>query len=327
MRLSSRGVLVPRSLAELLSDFPWEHRGNTTCVTMDSTTVQLDWCALPELIDSANASIAFWQQVLQLLKTHYNDYQGFVILHGTDSMAYTASALSFALTGLAKPVVFTGAQIPLGLPKSDALPNLKLAIMAALRAAALPEVCIAFASRVLRGNRARKVHSTHKAAFGSPNYAPLYSAGRWYQKRIMPRPSVGDITVAPNFNSAVSQCFYTPGMCIDACVTQLQQPGVAGVVVHSLGSGNLPTDKQMLDAFDQMHRQGIIVLHITQCIKGGVVASRYATASALAEVGVVSGADMTPEAAATKLMWVLANSNASQASACLATNQRGEMQS
>jgi L-asparaginase len=260
------------------------------------------------LIDSAEAGPADWHTMAADIAARYHDHDGFVVIHGTDTMAYTASALSFALRGLRKPVIVTGSQIPLCMPRSDARNNL----LGALQLAALhplPEVGLYFNDRLLRGNRATKLASADLAAFDSPHVPPLARVGIEIAvdtARVLPMPAAESFELAPHAGHEVAVLRLYPGMSV-ARLRQMLAPPLAGAVLLTYGAGNGPVGTPgFLDALAEASARGTVVVNISQCLRGSVDQSKYATGSALAAVGVVGGSDLTVEAAVTKLHHLVA---------------------
>lgn len=259
------------------------------------------------LLDSANMTPANWYQIAQDIAAHYDDYDGFVVLHGTDTMAYTASALPFMLEGLAKPVVVTGSQIPLCELRSDGRANLINSLLVA-GGYDLPEVCLCFGDKLLRGCRSQKVEADGLSAFNSPNFPPLGRFGidiDLAHDLILP-PQAGPLTVQPIVNPPVAVLRLFPGITADLLRTLLQPP-LRGLVLETYGVGNGPErDPEFLSALDEAIQRGIVIVACTQCVRGSVDLSAYRTGSALAHVGVVSGGDMTTEAALAKMFYLFA---------------------
>lgn len=260
------------------------------------------------LIDSAEAGPADWHTIATDIAARYAHYDGFVVIHGTDTMAYTASALSFALRGLRKPVIVTGSQIPLCVPRSDARNNL----LGAMQLAAehpLPEVGLYFHDRLLRGNRATKVASADLAAFDSPNHPPLARIGIDTvvdTARVLPMPAAEAFELAPSAGHEVAVLRLYPGLVVSR-LQQMLAPPLAGVVLLTYGAGNGPVSMPgFLHALGEASARGTVVVNISQCLRGSVDPSKYATGSALAAAGVVGGYDMTVEAAVTKLHHLVA---------------------
>ena len=288
---------------------------------------------LPDIIDSSNMKPAVWVELAQLIEANYNEYDSFVILHGTDTMAYTASALSFMLDGLNKPVLLTGAQLPIGAPRTDARENFitALEIAAAVDSARtgvpavdsartgvpavdtewqpiVPEVCVYFNSLLLRGNRSTKQESVQFNAFCSENYPHLATAGvsidynRPYIQPYQPGQTVR-LRTALNPNVTILKLF--PGITQPVVESILDIPALRGVVLETFGAGNAPTDGWFLDALKAAVDRGVLIMNVSQCEGGRVTQGRYQTSKQLLEIGVVSGTDITTEAAITKLMVLL----------------------
>ncbi|MFC6671520.1 type I asparaginase [Marinobacterium aestuariivivens] len=255
------------------------------------------------LIDSANLVPAHWQRIARTLAEHWAQYDGFVVLHGTDTMAYSASALSFMLPGLDKPVILTGSQIPLAELRNDALDNLITALLLAGNCD-IAEVCVCFNGRLLRGNRSRKVRSDGFDAFDSPNFPWLGRVGidiELQTHRLLP-PSEPRFEI-PDFDpAAVVMIPVFPGIPADLIETVLQRPGIRGLVLQTYGVGNPPdADRALIAALERATAGGIAILNISQCQQGAVSQGTYATGATLNRIGVIPGADITPEAAFAKL--------------------------
>jgi L-asparaginase len=258
------------------------------------------------LLDSSNMSPANWVGIARDIHAHYADYDGFVVLHGTDTMAYTSSALPFILQGLGKPVVVTGSQIPFCEVRNDARENLITSLMIAARDD-VAEVCLYFGNRLLRGCRAVKVNADGLDAFASPNYPPLGEAGIdlvIHHERLLPRepgPRAASLRLAPFAHAVVGALRLFPGISAKVVGNSLGPP-LQGLVLETYGSGNGPDDDPgFLDVLSEAARRGVVIVNCTQCIRGTVDMETYATGSALARAGVISGYDMTAEAALTKL--------------------------
>ena len=326
--------LIPFNFEHVPDRLPELHRLN-----FDITLI-----TLPEVIDSSNMKPAVWVELAQLIEANYEQYDSFVILHGTDTMAYTASALSFMLAGLNKPVILTGAQLPIGAARTDARENFitALEIAAAVDSAAVdtssqptvPEVCVYFNSRLLRGNRSTKQESVQFNAFASENYPPLATAGvsidynRPYIRPYQPGQTLR-IRTALDPNVTILKLF--PGITQPVVESILGIPALRGVVLETFGAGNAPTDGWFLDALKVAIDRGILIMNVSQCEGGRVTQGRYQTSKQLEQIGVVSGADITTEAAITKLMVVLGREHDRGAAATtrlrtlLASPMAGEM--
>jgi L-asparaginase len=258
-------------------------------------------------IDSAEAQPRDWHTVAADIAARYDAYDGFVVIHGTDTMAYTASALSFALAGLRKPVIVTGAQIPLAMPRSDAPANLAGALLIAAQHP-LPEVGLYFGGKLLRGNRATKVSTADFEAFDSPNHPPLGRVGidiEIDRQRVLPMPAREAFElVAPTAREVLLLRLH-PGLTV-ALLERVLAPTVAGLVLQSYGAGNGPVGLPgFVATLAAASARGVVIVNVSQCARGRVEPSLYATGSALAAAGVVGGHDMTVEAALTRLYHLL----------------------
>ncbi len=259
------------------------------------------------LLDSSNMTPTHWFRIATDIEQRYSDYDGFVVLHGTDTMAYTSSALPFMLQDLGKSVILTGAQLPLGQIRNDARENLKTAMILAANHR-IPEVTLFFGEVLLRGCRATKVSASKLDAFDSPNYPPLATAEtaiEVFQHRIrQPQLNARQISVCELRPAEIATFRLFPGMSIDVLKNLLRQP-LRGLVIESFGQGNGPANnQQFLKVVEDAVRQGTVILNCTQCGHGCVMPTHYATGTALHDVGVVSGHDMTIEAALAKLLYL-----------------------
>lgn len=261
-----------------------------------------------ELIDSANLRPSHWTQMAGELLARWEAYDGFVVLHGTDTMAYSASALSFMLRGLDKPVVFTGSQIPWIEPRSDAPENLQTALLLAAFSP-LREVVLYFNRRLLRGNRSRKLKSSSFDAFDSPNYPHLATIGidiAFAHDRLLPA-SARDFSQPVFDPEAVTMLAVYPGLPSRLVDAVTASPALRGLILTTYGVGNAPDgDTALMSAIGRAVERGVVVLNVTQCPTGCVSQGDYATGAALNRIGVVGGGDMTPEAAFAKLHCLLA---------------------
>ena len=264
-------------------------------------------CEYEPLLDSSNMTPDDWLKIANDIAAHYKEFDGFVVLHGTDTMAYTASALPFMLQGLQKPVILTGAQIPLCKVRNDARENLVTALLIAANFK-IPEVCLCFGDKLLRGNRAVKVDADSLDAFESPNFPALGTVGieiniNW-DLVLPPAKTRKPLTVNTLNEARVAGLRLFPGISIDI-VKNFLQPPIRGLILQTYGIGNAPEDLKLISAFKAANDRGVIIVNCTQCLKGTVSMEDYATGAALAKAGVISGFDMTLEAALAKLSFLL----------------------
>lgn len=295
--------------------------------------IEIHAMELDEIIDSSNVTPKVWVELAEIIGEYYEQFDGFVILHGSDTMAYSASAMSFLLENLDKPVIFTGSQLPIGLPRTDARENLITALtIAAMKRndgqAMIPEVCIYFEDQLYRGNRTYKFNSENFDAFVSRNYPILAEAGvriRVFEERLLPQ-SNAPFTVHTSMSSKVAVFQLFPGLDVMPYADMFIENGTELVIVESYGSGNGPTKGDFVASMQKMISNGIIVLNITQCREGKVEMGKYETSEALKKLGVISGSDLTTEAAITKSMFVLGcSSDHETRKRLLETPIRGEM--
>lgn len=265
-----------------------------------------------DLIDSSDMHPDYWIDIARTIRDNYEEYDGFVVLHGTDTMTYTASALSFLLENLGKPVIITGSQTPMSHPRSDALQNLVTALMLAspktFNLHPTPEVCIFFNNLLLRGNRARKVSSSAYTGFDSPNYEALGKTGEHIviHKKNVRDSSSENFFINENLEKNVLSFDILPGMSPRAWRSIFDIEGLKGVVLRTFGAGNAPTDDAFLGEIERaVRKKNLAVVNITQCTHGMVEMGLYDASAGLLRRGVISGVDMTPEAAVTKMMYLL----------------------
>ncbi|QCR36031.1 asparaginase [Nissabacter sp. SGAir0207] len=318
MQRSDQGyVPVSGHLQRLLAAMPEFHRPEMPDFTIHEYA---------PLIDSSDMTPEDWQHIADDIRQRYDEYDGFVILHGTDTMAFTASALSFMLENLDKPVIVTGSQIPLEALRSDGQINLLNSLYLAANHP-VKEVCLFFNNKLYRGNRTTKAHADGFDAFASPNLAPLLEAGIHIRRlatptlpaaaaplkvhHITPQP-IGVVTIYPGISGEVVSNF-------------LRQP-VKALILRSYGVGNAPQKPALLDELRQASERGIVVVNLTQCMTGRVNMGGYATGNALAHAGVISGFDMTVEAALTKLHFLLSQPfSPEEIRTLMQQNLRGEL--
>ena len=262
-------------------------------------------------IDSSNMNPKIWTQIGKTVEDNYQKFDGFVILHGSDTMAYTASALSFILENLNKPVILTGSQLPSGVPRTDAKENLITAIEIAASTRdgkpEVPEVAVYFEYQLYRGNRTHKVNAEHFEAFESVNYPALAEAGVHlkFNRRYTQNTNDEKLIVHKKFNPNIGVLKLFPGITESTVNSILSAPKTEAIILETFGSGNAPTYTWFLAAIKKTTAKGILILNVSQCQGGSVELGRYQTSKALKDMGVLSAYDMTFEAALTKLMFVL----------------------
>jgi L-asparaginase len=273
---------------------------------LDPSMPEVEIHELEPLLDSSNMTPRHWVAIAQEIRDHYANHDGFVVLHGTDTMAYTGAALAFILHNLSKPVILTGSQIPLCEVRTDARENLITSLMIAAQGE-VPEVCLYFGSQLLRGCRAVKVNADGFDAFASPNYPPLGEAGvelHIYHERVLRRENGAPLELNPLANAVVGALRLFPGIS-PVVVRNHLLPPLQGLVLETYGAGNGPDDDPaFLKALRDATERGVVIVNCTQCIRGAVHLGAYATGTALARAGVISGYDMTVEAALAKLYYL-----------------------
>jgi L-asparaginase len=296
-------ALTPFDFSHILQEVP----------ELNKFGYKLDSYSFTPAIDSSDADIPFWQELARIIETNYNKYDGFVVLHGTDTMSYTASALSFMLENLSKPVIFTGSQLPIGMLRTDGKENLISSIEIAAAKdeedrAMVPEVCVYFESQLYRGNRTTKYNAENFRAFRSANCPVLADVGIHirFNPDMVRYPKWGkEFKVHYEMDNNVAIVKIVPGMNTDNLTVLTKIDGLRGVILETFGSGNAPTNQKFLDAVQHLVDKGLVVVNVTQCQAGRVDMDAYATGVALKRIGVVSGEDSTLEAALTKLYFLL----------------------
>jgi len=317
------GTLVPFNFDDLLLRVP----------ELDQLDCNVETYALPSPIDSSNIQPSDWLGLADDIERFYDNYDGFIVLHGTDTMSYSASALSFILENLTKPVIFTGSQLPISDFRTDAKENLITAIQIASdydsnNEAIIQEVALYFENKLYRGNRTTKINSEHFEAFASLNYPALAESGVHlnYNKHLFHKKHSEKLKVYKELNQNVAIIRLFPGLTESILDAIINIKGLKGLILETYGSGNAPNKEWFVNSIGQAVKNGIVVVNITQCPAGMVDHSLYEVGLQMRKLGVVGGRDMTTEAAITKLMFVLGNEKFKEnPEKWLRINLRGEM--
>ncbi len=319
------GTLKPFDFSQIMAEVP----------ELGKYAVRIDSFTFDPLIDSSDVEPGLWQSLATLIQERYDDYDGFVVLHGTDTMAYSASALSFMLDNLSKPVIFTGSQLPIGVPRTDGKENLISAVEIAAAKdekghPLVPEVSIFFDSQLFRGNRSTKVSSEEFRAFRSPGYPTLAEAGiniKYNHQAILEPESWTDpLRISTKLDTRVSILKVHPGITPQVMRYFLCGPETRAIILETYGSGNAPSSQWFLDIVKEAAAMGKVLMNVTQCASGAVNMDLYATGKALQKAGVVSGLDITTESALGKLFYLLGKSEDNEwVKARLGENLKGEI--
>ena len=322
MKDQKTGSLVPFNFGNLYEHLP-------VLRTLDYI---IDMYSFENLIDSSNMTPEVWIELAEKIEENYEKYDGFVVLHGSDTMAYSASALSFMLENLGKPIIFTGSQLPMGMVRSDARENFITSVEIAASKTngkpSVPEVCILFENHLLRGNRSTKYNAENFNAFSSGNYPTLADVGIKikYNREFIREATGKPLIVHKKFNTNVGILKLFPGITHDFVKHVLNTPGLKGIIMETFGSGNAPTSEWFLNELAEAINKGLIIYNVTQCKSGSVEMGRYETSLNLDKIGVISGYDITTETALAKMMYLLGEGySGSELKKYLQSSLRGEM--
>src|SRR5690606_6276948 len=296
------GVLRAFNFKKLLKNIP----------ELNQLDCSIDTVSFPTPIDSSNMNIAFWVDIATIIRDHYATHDGFVVLHGSDTMSYTSSALSYMLEDLQKPVIFTGSQLPIGDLRTDAKENLITSVqIAALQGEEGPiirEVCLYFEYKLYRANRTTKINAEHFEAFASLNYPSLAESGvhlKVNREYLLQDVKERGLKVHTNMDQNVAILKIFPGMGRSVLHSVLNIPGLKALVLETYGSGNAPTQEWFVQELKMALEKGVFIVNVTQCSGGSVIMGQYETSEHLQKLGLINGKDITTEAAITKLMYLL----------------------
>jgi L-asparaginase len=317
------GVLKAFNFAKLLKNIP---ELNQLDCDIESHSFEIP-------IDSSNISILNWVEIATTIENNYDDYDGFVVLHGSDTMSYSASALSYMLENLTKPVIFTGSQLPIGDLRTDAKENLITSIqIAALREkgkAVIQEVGLYFEYKLYRGNRTTKINAEHFEAFASLNYPALAESGvflKVHYEYLLRSTKIKKLIVHKKLDNNIAVLKLFPGFTENLLKSVLSTPNLKALILETYGAGNAPTDKWLINLLEIATKKGLHIVNVTQCSGGSVIMGQYETSEHLKNMQVINGKDITTEAAVTKLMYLLGSEVSPKLfKTIFETSLRGEM--
>lgn len=328
MKTDEKGSLSPSSWSEIIDYLP-AVKNQTFFNYFDQ--IDFTFETLSPVIDSSDITPEVWKRIAEKINQHYENHDGFVVIHGTDTMAYSASALSFMFQNLSKPIVFTGAQLPIYHPRTDGIINLSNAIYIAgyksFGIHKIPEVCICFNDDMLRGNRAVKTSTNDFEGFSSPNFENLANLEQniTVNKHLVYQNNKKDLQLRADFSDKVVNVTVFPGYNPTPLIELVKSKQIEGIVLKTFGAGNLPNSKKWIELVGICEKEHCIILATTQCPNGRIELGQYASSNVLKSKVVIDGKDLSSEAALTKLMWVLGSFDSDEQCNILSRNLRGEM--